>query len=34
MQGDPYKLLAKCLDSLPNGYPPTPDGLELRLLAK
>lgn len=33
MQRDPYKLLAERLDSLPNGYPPSPDGLELRLLA-
>lgn len=34
MQRDPYQLLAQRLDSLPNGYPPTADGLELRLLAK
>jgi Pyruvate/2-oxoacid:ferredoxin oxidoreductase delta subunit len=34
MQTDPYRLLAKRLDSLPNGYPPSPDGLELQLLAK
>ena len=29
-----YKLLAQRLDELPNGYPPTPDGIELRLLEK
>ncbi len=29
-----YKLLADRLNALPNGYPPTPDGVELRLLAK
>jgi Pyruvate/2-oxoacid:ferredoxin oxidoreductase delta subunit len=34
MQTDPYRLLAKRLDSLPNGYPPSPDGLELQLLAR
>jgi len=27
-----YKLLAERLDTLPNGYPPTPDGAELRIL--
>ena len=31
---DSYKHLAERLDSLPNGYPPTEDGAELRLLAK
>ncbi len=31
---DPYKALAVRLDSLPNGYPPTDDGAELKLLAK
>jgi ferredoxin len=31
---DPYKELAERLDSLPNGFPPTDDGAELRLLAK
>ncbi len=31
---DPYKRLAERLDSLPNGFPPTDDGSELRLLAK
>jgi len=30
----PYQLLAQRLDDLPNGFPPTPDGAELRLLAK
>ena len=30
---DPYKLLAERLDALPNGFPPTDDGTELRLLA-
>jgi electron transport complex protein RnfB len=34
MQSDPYRQLAQRLDSLPNGYPPSPDGLELKLLAK
>lgn len=29
----PYQRLAKRLDKLPNGFPPTPDGVELRLLA-
>lgn len=29
-----YKELAERLDALPNGFPPTPDGAELRLLAK
>ena len=29
-----YKTLAERLDALPNGFPPTPDGCELRLLAK
>ncbi len=33
MPPDPYKLLAERLDALPNGFPPTPDGAELRLLA-
>ena len=31
---DPYKKLAERLDALPNGFPPTADGVELRLLAK
>ena len=34
MDKTPYKRLAKRLDSLPNGFPPTDDGAELRLLAK
>jgi Na+-translocating ferredoxin:NAD+ oxidoreductase subunit B len=29
-----YRLLAQRLDALPNGFPPTPDGAELRLLAR
>ena len=29
-----YKKLAERLDALPNGFPPTEDGAELRLLAK
>jgi Na+-translocating ferredoxin:NAD+ oxidoreductase subunit B len=29
-----YRLLAQRLDALPNGFPPAPDGSELRLLAK
>ncbi len=33
MNRDPYLLLAQRLDSLPNGFPPTDDGSELRLLA-
>ena len=33
MSDDVYKKLAACLDSLPNGFPPTEDGAELRLLA-
>jgi len=28
----PYKQLAERLDALPNGYPPTDDGAELRIL--
>ena len=28
-----YKRLAERLDALPNGFPPTEDGAELRLLA-
>jgi Pyruvate/2-oxoacid:ferredoxin oxidoreductase delta subunit len=34
LQSAPYKRLAQRLDALPNGYPPTDDGTELRLLAK
>ena len=30
----PYQRLAERLDALPNGFPPTADGVELRLLAK
>ncbi|OGN91756.1 MAG: hypothetical protein A2Y88_07690, partial [Chloroflexi bacterium RBG_13_48_10] len=30
----PYKRLAERLDTLPNGFPPSDDGSELRLLAK
>lgn len=29
-----YRRLAKHLDSLPAGFPPTPDGLELRILQR
>ncbi|RPI34229.1 MAG: 4Fe-4S ferredoxin [Chloroflexota bacterium] len=29
-----YRRLAARLDALPNGFPPSPDGVELRLLAK
>ena len=31
---NPYEQLAHRLDSLPNGFPATQDGAELRLLAK
>lgn len=34
MEMTPYKQLAERLDALPNGFPPTHDGAELRLLAK
>jgi electron transport complex protein RnfB len=34
MSGNPYKRLAERLDALPNGFPETPDGAELRLLEK
>ena len=34
MNEKPYRNLAKSLDALPNGFPPAPDGAELRLLAK
>ena len=34
MNKNPYKLLAERLDALPNGFPPTDDGAELRLLEK
>jgi len=34
MENNPYKRLAARLDALPNGFPPTEEGIELRLLAK
>ncbi|TET80654.1 MAG: 4Fe-4S ferredoxin, partial [Anaerolineales bacterium] len=34
MKDDPFKRLAERLDALPNGFPPTDDGVELSLLAK
>ena len=34
MENSPYKRLAERLDALPNGFPPTADGVELQLLAK
>ncbi|HEY45187.1 MAG: hypothetical protein AMJ88_16450 [Anaerolineae bacterium SM23_ 63] len=34
MENSPYKRLAERLDALPNGFPPTEDGVELQLLAK
>ncbi len=34
MSVNSYKRLAERLDALPNGYPPTEDGVELQLLAK
>lgn len=34
MEKNPYKKLAERLDALPNGFPPTEDGVELRLLEK
>jgi electron transport complex protein RnfB len=34
VERDPYKSLATRLDSLPNGFPPTEDASELRILAK
>ena len=34
IEHNPYKRLAERLDTLPNGFPPTNDGSELRLLAK
>ncbi len=33
MDIDPYQILAKRLDALPNGFPPTQSGTELKLLA-
>jgi len=34
MEKEVYKKLAERLDALPNGYPPTEDGAELRILEK
>ena len=34
MNHGPYLNLAQRLDSLPNGFPPTEDGIELKILAK
>ncbi len=34
MMNDVYKRLAKRLDELPNGFPPTEDGVELKILKK
>ena len=34
MNTSPYKQLAERLNALPNGFPPTDDGRELKLLAK
>ena len=34
MSDDVYRQLAKRLDAIPNGFPPTESGVELRLLAK
>ncbi len=34
MNNTPYQRLAQRLDALPNGFPPTDDGAELRLLEK
>ena len=34
MESDVYQKLAHHLDQLPGGFPPTPDGLELRILKK
>jgi len=34
MSKNPYKRLAERLNALPNGFPPTEDGAELRLLEK
>ncbi|GAB6888709.1 4Fe-4S binding protein [Desulfothermus okinawensis JCM 13304] len=32
--GDVYKKLAQVLDSMPQGFPSTPDGLEIKILKK
>ena len=34
MPNDPYRELARQLDAIPNGFPATASGVELRLLAK
>jgi electron transport complex protein RnfB len=34
MSDEVYRKLAKLLDSLPNGFPATPDGLEIAILKK
>ena len=34
MDTNPYDLLAKKLDALPNGFPQTKNGAEIRFLAK
>jgi len=34
MSDDVYRKLARVLDSLPNGFPPTEDGREIRLLKR
>ena len=34
MDNNPYQNLAKRLDALPNGFPSTPNGVELKLLAR
>ena len=34
MTDEIYHKVAKVLDALPNGFPPTPDGLEIKLLKK
>lgn len=34
MSHNPYKQLAERLDALPNGYPPTESGVELKILEK
>ncbi|MBW1683615.1 MAG: 4Fe-4S ferredoxin, partial [Deltaproteobacteria bacterium] len=34
MSDDVYRKLAKVLDTLPNGFPATESGVELKLLMK
>jgi ferredoxin len=34
MSEDSFRRLARVLDTLPNGFPATPDGLEIRILQK